>query len=272
VKFQNLLLKHVVLILFSIIIGFPFFYLVSLSLQSDVEAMSIPPKIIPSTVRFSNYIEALNKSPLLLYLRNSFVYAGVSTLLVVITSSFAGYALTKISFPGRTIWTLVFMSIILLPPDIRVVPLYTLVAQLGWSNTWQGLILPLSMTGFGVFFMRQYLLQLPNEIIEAARIDGASEIGIFFKIVVPLSKPVLGTLILLNFIFRWNEFLWPLVMAQDANHMTLTVGLSGLQSAERFVSWNIVAASAMFLTLPSLLLFLFMQRYIIKGVAIGVGK
>lgn len=263
--------SYSILILFSIMMGFPFFYLVSLSLQSSQEAMRIPPTFLPAIPRFINYPKVLSRAPLLLYLRNSFIFAGLTTLGVLITASLASYALTKLRFPGRSFWTLAFIFTILLPPAVRIVPLYTFIAKLGWVNTWQGLILPLTMTGFTVFFMRQYLIQIPSEPIEAAKIDGASEIKIFLQIIMPLCRPVIGTVALLNFIFRWNGFLWPLVMTHGKN-VPLTVGLASFQSSEQFVSWNIVAVAAMFLTIPSLLLFLFMQKYIIRGIAIGVGK
>ena len=263
--------SYSVLTLFSIMMGFPFFYLVSLSLQSNSEAMSMPPTIVPAIPRFVNYMEALGRAPLLLYLRNSLIFAGLATLGVLITASLASYALTKLRFPGRYFWTLAFIFVILLPPAVRIVPLYTFIAKLGWKNTWQGLILPLTMTGFTVFFMRQYLVQIPSEPIEAARIDGASELRIFLQIVMPLCRPAIGTIALLNFIFRWNGFLWPLVVTHGEN-IPLTVGLASFQTSEEFAPWNIVAAAAMFLTVPSFLLFLLMQKYIIKGIAIGAAK
>lgn len=270
-KRKRRIIVYVVLILFSVIMGFPFFYLTSLSLQSDGESISIPPTIIPATLKFTNYLAALRRAPVGLYLRNSFIYAGLTTLGVLITASLAGYALTKLRFPGRNFLTVVFMFTILFPPAVRAVPLYLFVAKLGWSNTWQGLILPLTMTGFTIFFMRQYLVQMPDEPIEAARIDGASEFRIFTQIVIPLSRPALGTIALLNFIFRWNGFLWPLIVTRG-NRVPLTVGLAAFQTSEEMVYWNIVASAAMFLVIPSLILFLLLQKYIIKGIALGAAK
>lgn len=262
--------SYLVLGMFTIAMGFALFYLVSLSLQSDVEASSIPPTLVSGALRFQNYLEALNRAPLLFYLRNSFIYTVTTTLAVLFTAPLAGYALTKLKFPGRNLCTTLLLLMIFLPPTVRIVPLYTLVTKLGWAGTWQGLIFPLTMTGFSVFFMRQYLVQIPNTPIEAARIDGASELRIFLQIVLPLCKPALGTIALLNFVFRWNDFLWPLVVTHE-EQMPLSVGVALFQTSEEMASWNVVAAAAMFLFLPSFILFLFLHKYIVRGIALGYG-
>lgn len=270
-KRKRIIVAYAVLILFSVMMGFPLFYLVSLSFQSNQESVSIPPTIIPAALKFANYLTALDRAPLGLYLKNSIIYAGLTTLGVLVTASLAGYALTKLRFPGRNFLTVVFMFTILFPPAVRAVPLYLFVAKLGWTNTWQGLILPLTMTGFTIFFMRQYLVQMPDEPIEAARIDGASEMRIFTQIVIPLSRPALGTIALLNFIFRWNGFLWPLIITRG-DRVPLTVGLATFQTSEEMITWNVVGAASMFLVMPSLIFFLLLQKYIIKGIALGGEK
>ncbi len=256
---------HLILWVFVILIASPFLYFISLSLQSDKEALSFPhPTILPRVIHFSNYSEAIQRAPLLRYLGNSFMYAILTTIGVILTASTAGYAITKLKFRGREFFTYIFIGTVLATPAVRAIPLYTVISRFGWVNTWQGLILPLTMTGFTLIFMRQFLVTIPNTVIEAARIDGASELRILLQIVLPLCKPALGTITIYNFLFRWNDFLWPLLVT-SGDKATLTVGLASFKTSQQLVQWNIVAAACMFSLIPSFIMFMLLQRYILAG-------
>lgn len=256
-------LTYLILIIISIIMIFPFVYLVSLSLQSTQEATSLPPTIWPDELKFDNFTNALNKAPLFLYLKNSLIFGVVSTGLVVFTAVFTAYAITKIKFPGRNFLTMFFISTLLVPPAIRVVPLYQIVADLGWVNTWAGMILPVAATGFTIHFMRQYFVTIPDAVVEAARIDGASEFGIITKIMMPMSKPAIGTIVLFNFLFRWNDYIWPLVITRPS-HRTLTVGLTIFKTSENLIRWNEIGAASLLLFIPSFFVYLFLHKYLME--------
>jgi multiple sugar transport system permease protein len=163
------------------------------------------------------------------------------------------------------------MGGILIPPAVRTIPLYTMVARMGLVDTWGGLSLPLMATGFALFFMHQYMLTIPDTIVEAARIDGCSEPDILLRIVVPLAMPAIITLMLYNFLFRWNGYLWPLVVTRE-NWTTLPVGVSVFKSSEQLISWNLIAAAAVITLIPVLLLFVTLGGRIIKGLALQASK
>ena len=209
----------------------------------------------------------MQQFPILTQFLNTIIYASATTILAILTATLASYALAKLDLPGSRVITLFFISTMLLPPEMRVVPMFTMMASFGWVDTWQGMILPLAATGFAIFFIYQYMITLPTELLDAARIDGASESIILWKIVLPLSKTALGTMALYNFLFRWRGFIWPLVMTKGSV-TTLSVGLSAFKTGEHLMPWNLIGAATMFLFLPSLFLFLGLRRYIMQAVAI----
>lgn len=254
--------------LFSVL---PVLYILSLSLQTLGEASAIPPTLVPGAPQWANYVSILDRLPLLRFFLNSTLYAVSTTLLLILTATPAAYAITKLNIPGSALLTAFFVGSILVPPDIRVIPLYTMVANWGWVDTWAGLSLPVMTTGFGLFFMRQYLLTLPDEVIEAARMDGCTEWGVLLRIIFPLAVPGMFTLALFNFIFRWNDYLWPLVVTREA-WRTLPVGLAVFKSSEQLITWNLIAAGAMITLLPLLILFLALRERILKGIALQAGK
>ena len=214
-----------------------------------------------------NYLRVLGKFPLLAQLMNTVIYSSSTTVLVVFTATLAAYSLAKLNLPGRTLLVVFFISSLLLPPDMRAVPMYTLIAQWGWADTWKGMIFPLSCTGFAIFFMYQYMITVPQDLLDAARIDGASEGAILARIVMPLSKTAIGTIGLYNFLFRWRDYVWPLVVTRG-KVTTLAVGIGSLQTSEYLILWNLIGAGTMYLFIPSLILFLVLRRYIMRAVAI----
>ncbi|OEO32050.1 ABC transporter permease [Devosia insulae DS-56] len=244
---------------------FPFLYMLSLSLQSDADLFSGVPVIIPSQLQFSNYIDIWERAPFARFVLNSFIIAGGITALHLIFDPLIGYVFAKMQFPGKGAMFAAVLSTLMLPFFIRMIPLYILTAEMGWLNTYQGLIMPFAMSAYGIFLMRQFILPIPDELIEAARIDGAGELRIFFTVILPQIRPALATLGLLTFVFQFNEFLWPLIVVSTTEMRPITTGLT-LFNQEFFTAWNLTATGGVLLFLPSFVLFLFTQRYFIRSV------
>ncbi|MGO7041473.1 carbohydrate ABC transporter permease [Rhizobium acaciae] len=259
------LITYLVLAFFVILALFPFFYMVSLSLQSDADLFSGVPVIIPSELQFSNYITIWDKAPFARFIVNSFVIAGGITVLHLLFDPLIGYVFAKLEFPGRRFLFAALLSTLMLPFFIRMIPLYILTAELGWLNTYQGLIMPFAMSAYGIFMMRQFIRPVPSELLDAARLDGASEWRIYRAIVLPQLGPPMATLGLLTFVFQFNEFLWPLVVVSSVEMRPITTGLT-LFNSEFFTQWNLTATGGVILFVPSLLLFVFMQRYFVQSV------
>lgn len=244
---------------------FPFIYMVSLSLQSDADLFSGVPVIIPSTLQFSNYVDIWQKAPFARFVLNSFIVAGGITALHLIFCPLVGYVFAKMEFPGKNFLFGALLSTLMLPFFIRMIPLYILTANMGLLNTYQGLIMPFAMSAYSIFLMRQFTLPVPNELIDAARMDGAGDMRIFFDIILPQLKPALATIGLLTFVFQFNEFLWPLIVVSTTEMRPITTGLT-LFNQEFFTQWNLTATGGLILFLPSFLLFILMQRYFVRSV------
>jgi multiple sugar transport system permease protein len=244
---------------------FPFVYMISLSLQSDADIYSGVPIIIPETLQFSNYVDIWQRAPFARFILNSFIIAGGITALHLIFDPLIGYVFAKMNFPGKGIMFAGLLSTLMLPFFIRMIPLYILTAQMGMLNTYQGLIMPFAMSAYGIFLMRQFILPIPNDLIDAARIDGANDLVIYWRIVLPQIRPALATLALLTFVHQFNEFLWPLVVVSTTEMRPITTGLT-LFNQEFFTQWNITATGGVILFVPSFLLFLLTQRYFIRSV------
>jgi multiple sugar transport system permease protein len=247
---------------------FPFLYMISLSLQSDADLFSGVPVLIPTSLQFTNYVDIWQKAPFARFVLNSFIIAGGITALHLIFDPLIGYVFAKMEFPGKRTMFAGLLATLMLPFFIRMIPLYILTAKMGWLNTYQGLIMPFAMSAYGIFLMRQFILPIPSELIDAARIDGAGDLRIFFDIVLPAIRPALATLALLTFVFQFNEFLWPLVVVSTTEMRPITTGLT-LFNQEFFTQWNLTATGGVILFLPSFLLFLFAQRYFIRSVMLS---
>ncbi|MBW9115720.1 carbohydrate ABC transporter permease [Rhizobium cauense] len=256
---------HLILGIFVLLALFPFFYMVSLSLQSDADLFSGVPVIIPSEFQFSNYVTIWEKAPFARFILNSFIIAGGITALHLLFDPLVGYVFAKLEFPGRRVMFAALLSTLMLPFFIRMIPLYILTAKLGWLNTYQGLIMPFAMSAYGIFMMRQFIRPIPADLLDAARLDGASEWRVYRSVVLPQLGPPMATLGLLTFVFQFNEFLWPLVVVSSVEMRPITTGLT-LFNSEFFTQWNLTATGGVILFVPSLLLFVFMQRYFVQSV------
>jgi multiple sugar transport system permease protein len=260
--------QYVLLGLLALIYLSPILFMLVTSFKTRAEAAGIPPSWIPSPFTTQAYESILTASgtPVLLWFVNSLIAAALHALLVVVTASLAAYPLARMRFRGRGTVFGIVVATILIPPVILIIPNYLIVSSLGWLNTLAAIIVPTAASAFGVFFLRQFFLSLPAELEEAALIDGAHRWDIFLRIILPLSRPALATLALLAFLTNWNDFLWPVYVLFSADVQTLPAGLATLQSANA-VRYDLLMAGAVIASIPVLVLFVALQRFIIEGVS-----
>ncbi len=259
-------MRLILLIVFAAIMLFPMVWIVSGSLKPLEQVFAIPVKWIPDPIQWRNYPEAWTSENFTRNLINSLIVLVAQVSILVFFPALAGYGFAKHNFPGKEIMFVIILSMSLLPLQIIMIPLFVIVKQLGWINTYQGLILPIAVNAFGVFFMRQFISSIPSEYIDAARVDGSGELSIFFQIVAPMVKPALVTLALLGALASWDEFLWPLIVISDQDLATLPLGISYLKSLYQAPAHWLLAVSVV-MALPLLLIFLFAQQRIIESAA-----
>ena len=261
-----MVVRFVLLCLLAAVMLFPIVWIVSGSLKPLQQVFAIPVKWIPDPIQWRNYPEAWMSENFTRNLINSLVVLFAHVGIQVLFPSLAGYGFAKHDFPGKEIMFVIILGMSLLPLQIIMIPLFVIIKQLGWINTYQGLILPISINAFAVFFMRQFITSIPSEYIDAARVDGAGELNIFFQIVVQMVKPALVTLALLAALASWDEFLWPLIVISDQDLATLPLGISYLKSLYQAPAHWLLAVSVVMAT-PLLLIFLFAQQRIIESAA-----
>ncbi len=247
---------------------FPFVWMVSTSLTTDAQLFVTPPQLIPSPAEPENYGRVADLYPILSFLRNSLIVAGVATTLQLLTSAMAAYAFARLRFRGRDLLFIVYLATLMVPLQVIIAPLFIEMRYLGFVNSYPGLILPAIASAFGTFLLRQAFLTLPHELEEAAFLDGASHWTVFWRIVLPLSGPSLATFGIFSFMASWNSFLWPLVVTNSLDLMTLPVGLSNLQG-QYSTAWNLVMAGSTISVIPIVIVYLLAQRYVIRGVALS---
>lgn len=250
----------------TLVMLLPFLWMVSTSLKTGEATFVTPPQLIPANPTPDNYAKVFGAVPMGQFLFNSALVSVTSTALMVLNCAMAGYAFARIRFPGREVIFYVYLATLMIPQQVTLVPLFALMTWLGWGNTYQALILPASFGAFGTFLLRQFFLRLPREVEEAAFIDGAGYIRIFFAIGLQLARPALATLAVFAFMASWNSFLWPLIITSNQSMMTLPVGLSFL-NGRYATDWNVLMAGAVIGTLPILAVYVFAQKFIIQGLA-----
>lgn len=259
--------SYTLLVIASALTVIPLIYMISLSLQSDADIFSGDPVLWPDALQFDNYTTAFDQAPMARFMLNSFVMAGLITISHLIFDPMAGYAFAKFDFPFKRTLFIVILSTLMVPFFVRMIPLYVMFSQLGWIDSYQGLVAPFLADAFGIFLMRQFIEPLPDSLIDAARVDGASELRIYLTIILPQTKPALAVLGLFTFVFQWNNFLWPLIITSRTEMRTMPVGLT-LFNQEHFTQWNLTAAGSVMLFIPTALLFLFSQRFLVRGIAL----
>jgi len=245
----------------------PFLWMLLGSFRPDRELKQVPPSWLPQHPTLSNYSDLLNTGNFPQYFLNSAVVAIAVTLGNLLFCSMLGYAFAKLSFPGKRPLFAVVLATLMVPGVVTFVPLFVLVSNLGMSNSFAGLIFPFLAGPFGVFLMRQFMMGLPDELIDAARVDGAGEWRIFTRVIMPLCKPALATLGILTFLASWNNFLWPLVVAQSDDRYTLPVGLAIYAIGENKANYGLLMAGSVVIVAPILLVFVALQRFFVQGIA-----
>jgi ABC-type glycerol-3-phosphate transport system permease component len=245
----------------------PYFWMVSSSLKTIDNMFRVPIQWIPDPVNWRSYIVAWNAQDFTRYFLNSGFVAVAITLGNLLLCSLAGYSLAKFRYFGRGLLFILILSTMMLPLEVTMVPLFLIIKRLDWANTYQGLIVPFLVDGFGVFLMRQYMLGIPKDLIDSARIDGASELRIFWQIVLPLCKPALVALGVFTFREAWDMYIWPLIIVSKDSLRTLPLAISLFMSSYG-TAWDQLMAIAVLGTLPMIVLFFFLQRAFIQGIAV----
>ena len=250
---------------------FPLLWMLSVSFMTPGEASTLPPPLLPESPTLVNYRELFMRGGMTRYLLNSVFVATVITVISLLFNAMAGYAFAKLQFAGQQRLFKALIGTLIIPGQVAMMPLFLLLKQMGLVNSYGGLIAPAMASIFGIFLVRQYALSIPDELMEAARIDGAGEFRIFFSIIMPLLAPILASLALFTFLGSWNDFMWPLIVLTDAHLQTLPVALASL-SREHAQDGELMMAGSVVTILPVLLLFLALQKYYIRGLLVGSVK
>lgn len=261
------LLNHVILWTGALLMIMPFIWMVSTSLKPQAETVSFPPRLLPTNPTLDNYYDVFQRLNIVKLYRNTAYVTIIKTALMVYTSALLGYVFGKFQFWGRNILFFLLLSTWIIPFEVYVIPLYVMIVGFNLSNTYTALIVPYIFSAYSMFLFRQFMYTIPNDLIDAARIDGAGEWYIFHLIILPLSRPVLATLIAFYFMFNWNDFTWPLIVISSSDKYVLPLGLAVFVS--EFTSQHgLMMAGASLAIIPVLLIFVAMQRFIIQGITL----
>jgi len=267
--------KLIIIVILAIgvaIFMFPFYWMVIESLKSSGEFMKMPPTLFPKAFHFSNYAETVNYIPFFRYFWNTLFISSMSTIGMVLSSSFVAYGFAKVKWPGREIVFAISLGTMMIPFMVVMVPLYIEFKAFGWLGSLKPLWIPSWFANaWNIFFLRQFYRGIPDELMDAARIDGASHFHLWAKVVLPLSKPALVVAALFHFVFNWKDFLAPLVFISNQKLYTLSLGLSFFQSQHGGVEWQYLMAAAVLTTIPTMIIFFFASKYLIEGIHITSG-
>ncbi|SFU87717.1 carbohydrate ABC transporter permease [Alicyclobacillus macrosporangiidus] len=266
-----LVIRYILLIIASLVVCFPILYSLLISLETSEHVSTYPPQLWPHPFHFASYAEALQAAPLGRFLLNSFIMSAIIVCGQIVTSLLAAYAFVYLRFRGRGVLFLVFLATMMIPTEVTMIPNYMTIRSLGWLDSFAGLTVPFLANAFGIFLLRQYLLQLPYELFEAAKMDGAGHWRFLISVVVPLSRPILATLAVYVFLQSWNMYLWPLLTTNSTSMRTVQVGLGMLQNQDA-LSWNLTMAGVVIISLPTLILLFFAQKHLVKGLTAGAVK
>lgn len=257
---------HILLILGAVWMLLPFFWMISTSLKTQVEALQFPPKLLPEAWKFSNYIQAFRHVDFSRYFLNTIIMTFGTTLLVFITSTLAAYAFARLQFFGRDLLFTLFLAMMMIPMPVYLVPSYVILSRFGWIDTFFALIIPWGVNIFSVFLLRQHFKTIPQDLFDAAKIDGLNHLQILKNIVLPLSKAVLVTVGIFQIVANWNSFLWPLIVTHSNSMRTIQTGLAYFAQAES-TNYPLLCAASTFTTMPLIVLYVFVQRQIMESYA-----
>lgn len=245
---------------------FPLIFMVATSLKIPAEVFAKPPQLIGSEIRWQNYVEVFGYAPFGRYLVNGMLVAVLGTLINLAACSLSGYAFARLKWAGREMTFGLFVATLMIPQEVLVVPAYVLIRQLGWANSYEALIIPWAFSAMGAFMLRQFFLNVPQELDDAARVDGAGVLRTFFAIMLPLARSSLAVLAVFTFIAYWNSFLWPLIAIDDvATYGTVPLGLQqffGQQGSQ----WHLVMAASVISMVPTILLLVLLQKHLVRGI------
>jgi multiple sugar transport system permease protein len=258
---------YLVLAALGVVMVFPFLWMLATSFKQPADIYTL--SLLPTHFTFANYVTALTGFPFARWFGNSLLVAGATTASVAFFDSLAGYVLAKLEFPFKGVIFVAILSTLMVPTEMLVIPWYIMSVDYQWTDTYWGIMFPGVISAFGVFLMRQFMQTVPNELLDAGRIDGLGEFGLFWRIALPLVRPALAALCILTFLGNWNAFLWPLIVIQDPLMRTLPVGLSQFSYGEAGSRWELIMTGASIATIPVLIVFGVFQRQIIRGVALS---
>ena len=260
-------LTWVVLLSGGVAFVLPLYRMLSGSLKPLSEIYTFPPRFIPETIQWTNYIEVWRRLPFHLFFMNSFYISTTVTVGVLFTASLAGYSFARLRYPGRDQIFLIYLSTMMIPFAVVMIPLFILMRTFGWVNTHAALIVPGLFTAWGTFLMRQFMLTIPRELEDAALIDGCGYLSTYWRVILPLCKPVLATLAIFEFMGNWNAFLWPLIIISSMSKRTLPLGLAAFQAMAAIKTpWHLVMAASVMSVMPILIVFILGQKYYVQGI------
>lgn len=269
----KLLIAYILLITGAVSMLLPFAWMLLTSFMEQNQIFSYPPRVIPNPAIIDNYTNVAQEIPLLRYFINSSIIALITTIGQVSLSSLAAYAFARLKFKNRELLFFLFLATMMIPPQVNIVPLFFVMREIHWIDTYQALILPGMFGGFGIFLLRQWFKTLPPDLEEAAKIDGCNPFETYIKIAMPLAMPAIATLAIFTFIMTWNSFMWPLIVTNSEDMRTLPVGLAIFKGSFRETTeWGQLMACAVVSTIPVISVFLAGQKYFIKGLMAGSVK
>jgi alpha-1,4-digalacturonate transport system permease protein len=251
-------------LLVAVVMAFPIYWMFATAVSDIADLRQGDYGLLPAQFDLGNFVDAWRSADFTRWFGNSVVIGVVSTALTVTINVIAGYAFAKLRFPGRRILLALIVATLFIPIQVIMVPQFRVVVDLGWLNSLWGVIVPRAAEAFGIFFAVQFFRAIPDEVIEAARIDGASELTILRRVVLPVSKPLIAVLVIFTFMWRWNEFAWPLIILKDNSSFTMPIGILFL-NGQNVVNWSALMAMTLVSTLPVIAVFLAFQRYFVEG-------
>lgn len=263
--------SQILLSLVALLFLVPIIWMVVSALKPSAEVFTVPPTLVGTEVKPGNFVEAWNYLPFGRFIANTLFVAALGTLITLVVSAMSAYAFSRLDFRFRGGLFVLYLSTLIVPQEVIVIPMFLIMQRLDWVNSYQALILPWAFTAFGTFLLRQFFLTIPLELEEAAKIDGAGHFRILASIIVPISAPAFAVLAVFTFIAYWNSFLWPLIITNDTDRMTVPLGLQLFlgQQAQR---WELLMAAATISMVPTVLLVLALQKYLVSGIALsGLG-
>lgn len=261
----------VVLVVAALVFFFPVYWMFATAVRPQAEIFAPEIRLWPSEFVWHNFVEAWEQLPFTRWYINSLMIAVIAVVITVFINLLAGYTFAKYNFRGKNVIFFMILSTLMVPIQVIIVPEFLIVNELGWLNTYWAVVLPRAAEAFGIFLVRQFMLGIPDDLIEAARLDGASEFGIFREIVLPLSGPIIAVLTIFTFMWRWNDFAWPIAVLTDQSAYTIQLGLNLLKGIY-YTEWTYIMAMSLVSVIPILLVFVFFQRYFVEGIAHSGGR